>query len=84
MQIFVQSILKPSHPPSYNNNIKIIISNNEIKDITKTIKSLEDSDLLFKGVSKTIQNEAQEQRGEFSRILLGMFLSLYLSMYVCM
>ena len=35
------------------------------------IKSLEDSGLLLKGVSKTIQNEATEQKGGFLSLLLG-------------
>ena len=38
-----------------------ITSNDEMKDIVKITKSLEDSGLLLKGVSKTIQNEAKEQ-----------------------
>ena len=36
-----------------------IISNEEMEDIMKIVKSLEDSDLLIKGISKTIQNEAK-------------------------
>ena len=35
------------------------------------MKSLEDSGLLLKGVSETIQNEAKEQRGGFLSTLLG-------------
>ena len=35
------------------------------------IKSLEDSGLLLKGVSETIQHEAKEHRGGFLSILLG-------------
>ena len=35
------------------------------------IKSLEDSGLILKGVSKTIQNEAKEQKGGFLSLLLG-------------
>ena len=48
-----------------------IISNNEMKDIIKTVISFEDSGLLLKGVSKTIQNEAKEQKGGFLSMLLG-------------
>ena len=48
---------------SNNNNTILIISNNEIDDILKIVKSLEDSGVLLKGVSETIQNEAKEQRG---------------------
>ena len=36
-----------------------------MKDIIKIVKSLEDSGLLLKGVSETIQNEAKEQSGNF-------------------
>ena len=42
-----------------------------MKDITKIIKSLEESGLLLKGVCKTIQNESKEQEGVFLSILLG-------------
>ena len=37
----------------------LIISNEEMDDITKTIKSLEESGLLTEGVSKTIEYEAK-------------------------
>ena len=39
----------------------LIISNEEMEDIMNIVKSLEDSVLLSKGVSETIQNEAKEQ-----------------------
>ena len=42
-----------------------------MEDIIKIVKSLEDSGLLLKGVSETIQNEAKEQKGGFRSILLG-------------
>ena len=42
-----------------------------MEDNIKIVKSLEDSGLLLKGVSKTIQNEAKKQKGGF----LSMFLS---------
>ena len=58
----------PSSSASHNNTI---ISNDEMEDIIKIVKSLEDSGLLFKGVSETIQNEANEQRGGFLNMLLG-------------
>ena len=41
------------------NNITLIISNDEINDIIKIVKSLEDSGLLLKGVSETVQNEVK-------------------------
>ena len=49
----------------------LIISNEEMEDIMKIAKSLEDSGLLLKGVSETVQNEAKERKGGFLSILLG-------------
>ena len=49
----------------------LIISNNEMNDIIKIVKSLENSGVLLKGVSETIQHEAKEQRGGFLSMLLG-------------
>ena len=48
----------------------LIISNDEM-NILKIVKSLENSGLLLKGVSETIQHEAKEQRGGFLSMLLG-------------
>ena len=42
---------------STTNVIILITSNDEMKDIMKIVKPLEDSDLLLKRVSETIQNE---------------------------
>ena len=55
----------------HNNNATLIISNDEMDDILKIIKSLEDSGVLLKGVSETIQHEAKEQRGGFLSMLVG-------------
>ena len=49
----------------------LIISNEEMGDILKIVKSLGDSGILLKGVSETIQHEAKEQRGGFLSMLLG-------------
>ena len=46
-------------------NTTLIKSNGEIEDIIKTVKFLEDSGLLLKGVTKTVQNEVNEQKGGF-------------------
>ena len=40
-------------------------------DFLNIVKSLEDSGVLLKGVSETIQNETKEQRGGFLSMLLG-------------
>ena len=53
------------------NATTLIISNDEIGDIIKIVTSLEDPDLLLKGVTKTFQNEIKEQKGGFLSILLG-------------
>ena len=42
-----------------------------MKDIIEIAKSLKDSGFLLKGVSETIQNEANEQKGGFLSMLLG-------------
>ena len=55
----------------HNNNTTLIISNDEMDDILKIVKSLENSGVLLKGVSETIQHEAREQRGGFLSMLLG-------------
>ena len=52
-------------------NTILIISNDEMEGIIKIVKSLEDSRLLLKGVSETVQNEAREQKGGFLSMLLG-------------
>ena len=54
-----------------NNNTILIIPNDEMKDIIKIVKSLVDSDLLLKGVSETVQNEARGKNGGFLSMLLG-------------
>ena len=48
-----------------------MISNDEIEEIIKIVKSLEDSGLLLKGVTETVQNEVKEQKRGFLSMLLG-------------
>ena len=52
-------------------NTTLIISNDEIHGIIKLVKYLEDSGLLIKGVTETVQNEVKEQKGGFLSALLG-------------
>ena len=47
----------------------LIISNIEIEDIIKIVKSLEESELLMERINKTITDEAKEQKGRFISIL---------------
>ena len=49
----------------------LIISNKEMNDIMKIIQAFEDSNILLKGVTKTIKNKAKEQKGEFLSMLVG-------------
>ena len=53
------------------NNTTLIISNKDIDDLIKIIKSLEDSGLLLKGITESVQNEIKEQKGGFLSMLLG-------------
>ena len=70
-----KKILRSSHHPSssalHNDNTILIMSNDEMKDIIKIVKSFEDSRLLPEGVSEIIQSEAKKQRRGFLSMLLG-------------
>ena len=61
------SIQKKMH----GSGIKLIIKEEDMNDIMKIIEALENSGILLKGVSKTIENETKEQRGGFLSMLLG-------------
>ena len=49
----------------------LIVSNEEINDIMKLVQALENFNILLKGVTKTIKNEAKEQKEGFLSMLLG-------------
>ena len=65
MEECIKKILGSSH------NATLIISNDEMEDILKIVKSLEDSGILLEGVSETIEHEAKERKGGFLSMLLG-------------
>ena len=48
----------------------LIISNEEMNDIIKIVQALEDSNILLKGVTKTVKNKTKEQKGGFLSMLL--------------
>ena len=48
-----------------------VISSEEMNDIMKIVEALEDSNILLKGVTKTIKNETKEQKRGFLSMLLG-------------
>ena len=64
MQEYIKKILRSGL------NTTLIISNDETQDIVKIIKSLEDSGLLLKRVTETVQNEVKERKGGFLSMLL--------------
>ena len=49
----------------------LIISNEEMNDIMKIVQALEYSNILLKGITKTIKNETKEQIADFLSMLLG-------------
>ena len=58
------------HKKIFGSGRQLITSNEEVNDIMKIVESLKESGFLINGVTKTITNEAKEQKGDF----LGMFL----------
>ena len=48
-----------------------LILNEEMNDIMKIVQILEDSNILLKGVTKTIKNETKKQKGGFLRYFRG-------------
>ena len=53
------------------NHTTLIISNDDIQDLLKIVKSLEDSGILFDGITETVKNEVKEQKDGFLSMLLG-------------
>ena len=50
-------------------NTTLIISNEEMNDIMKIVQACEDSNILLKEVTKTIENETKEQKGGFLSVI---------------
>ena len=61
MSAIDRSIQKKIH----GSGVKLIIEQEDMNDIIKIIEALENSGILSKGVTKTIENETKEQRGGF-------------------
>ena len=55
----------------HGSGAKLIIEQEDMKNIMKIIKALENSGILLKGVGKAIKSETKEQRGGFLSMLLG-------------
>ena len=56
----------------------LIISNKEMNDIIKIVQALEDSNILLKGVTKTIKNKTKEQKERYFGTLVGTLGSILL------
>ena len=65
MQEYIKKIL------GSGNTTTLIISNKDVEDLIKIVKSLEVSELLLKGVTESVQNEVKEQKSVFFSMLLG-------------
>ena len=46
----------------------LIISDEEMNDIMKIVQALEDSNILFNGIAKTIWNEKKESSGKWGHL----------------
>ena len=55
----------------HGSGVNLIIEQEDMNVIIKIIEALENSGILLKGVTKTIENETKEQRGGFLSMLLG-------------
>ena len=53
------------------NHTTLITSNKDMDDLIKIVKSLEDSGLLLKGITESVQNEIKEHKGGFLSMILG-------------
>ena len=53
------------------NTTTLIISNKDMEDFIKIVKSLKVSGLLLQGVTESVENEVKKQKGGFLSMLLG-------------
>ena len=49
----------------YSGTATLIISNEEMNDVMKIVQALEYSDILLKGVTRTIKNEKKNKKEDF-------------------
>ena len=56
----------------------LIISNEELEDKKKIVKSLQESGLLIKRINKKFKNETKVQKGRFFLMLLGALATIIL------
>ena len=53
------------------NHATLISSNDDMQDLLKIVKSLEDSGILLDGITETVKNKVKEQKDSFTSMLLG-------------
>ena len=59
-----------TYPIDLAKQTKLIISNEEMNDIMKIVKPIEETGLLIKGISETFQNESKKQKGGFPSMFI--------------
>ena len=63
LTVIHKNMFRSGRPSDLDSRVTIlIISNEEMNEIIKIVKSLEESGLLIERVSETIRNEAKEQK----------------------
>ena len=69
----IQKKIHGSGRPSFSasRTTHLIISNKNMNDIMEIVQTVEDSNILFKGVTETIKNKTKEQKGGFLGTLIG-------------
>ena len=55
----------------YENHTTLVNCNDDMQDLLKIVKSLEDSGLLLDGITETVKNEVKEQKSGFLSMVLG-------------
>ena len=53
------------------NHTTLIISNDDMQDLLKIVKSSEDNGILLDRITETVKNEVKEKKGGFLSMLLG-------------
>ena len=53
------------------NHTTLIISNDDMQDLLKIVKSLEDRGISLNGITETVKNEVKEPKGGFLSMILG-------------
>ena len=65
------------------NHTTLIISNDDLNDLLKVIKSLENNGTLLDGITEAVKGEVKEQKGGFLSTLPSVVSSVLLSSILC-